>query len=78
MSGATLVGTTQRVLIEGPDKDSGLLWTGRSERNEIVHVAKEVDPAHYDVTAIIKHLGASDLAAVIYTMDSRSVQEFTT
>ncbi len=26
--------------------------------NEIVHVKKEVDPAHYDVTAIIKHLGA--------------------
>src|ERR1043166_6510075 len=26
--------------------------------NEIVHVNKEVDPAHYDVTAIIKHLGA--------------------
>lgn len=26
--------------------------------NEIVHVTKEVDPAHYDVTAIIKHLGA--------------------
>ena len=26
--------------------------------NEIIHVAKEVDPAHYDVTAIIKHLGA--------------------
>lgn len=26
--------------------------------NEIAHVTKEVDPAHYDVTAIIKHLGA--------------------
>jgi len=26
--------------------------------NEVVHVSKEVDPAHYDVTAIIKHLGA--------------------
>ena len=25
--------------------------------NEVVHVRKEVDPAHYDVTAIIKHLG---------------------
>lgn len=24
--------------------------------NEIVHIKKEVDPAHYDVTAIIKHL----------------------
>ncbi len=27
--------------------------------DEVVHVTKEVDPAHYDVTAIIKHLGAS-------------------
>ena len=26
--------------------------------NEVVHISKEVDPAHYDVTAIIKHLGA--------------------
>lgn len=26
--------------------------------NEIVHIEKEVDPANYDVTAIIKHLGA--------------------
>lgn len=26
--------------------------------SEIVHITKEVDPAHYDVTAIIKHLGA--------------------
>jgi UbiD family decarboxylase len=26
--------------------------------NEVVRVTKEVDPAHYDVTAIIKHLGA--------------------
>jgi len=33
-----LVGTTQRVLIEGRDKGKGLLWSGRSERNEIVHV----------------------------------------
>ena len=26
--------------------------------NEVVRITKEVDPAHYDVTAIIKHLGA--------------------
>jgi UbiD family decarboxylase len=26
--------------------------------NEIVRITKEVDPAHYDATAIIKHLGA--------------------
>ncbi len=34
-----LVGTRQRVLIEGRDKGKGLFWSGRSERNEIVHVA---------------------------------------
>ena len=27
--------------------------------NEVVHVEREVDPAHYDVSAIIKHLGAA-------------------
>jgi tRNA-2-methylthio-N6-dimethylallyladenosine synthase len=35
----SLVGTTQRVLIEGLDKECGALWSGRTERNEIVHVA---------------------------------------
>lgn len=35
----TLVGTAQRVLVEGRDKGKGVFWTGRSERNEIVHVA---------------------------------------
>lgn len=36
---ARLVGTQTRVLIEGRDKGSGALWSGRSERNEIVHIA---------------------------------------
>src|SRR6185369_14996268 len=40
---AGLVGTTQRVLVEGLDKDSGALWSGRTERNEIVHVAGAAD-----------------------------------
>ena len=26
--------------------------------NEVVHIGKTIDPAHYDATAIIKHLGA--------------------
>ncbi len=34
---ATLVGTTQRVLVEGPSKAAELV-EGRTERNEIVHV----------------------------------------
>src|SRR5919109_3697273 len=25
---------------------------------EVIHITKQVNPAHYDVTAIIKHLGA--------------------
>jgi tRNA-2-methylthio-N6-dimethylallyladenosine synthase len=40
---AALVGTTQKVLVEGPDKDSGSLWSGRTERNEIVHLAGALD-----------------------------------
>ncbi len=27
--------------------------------NEVVHVAKELDPAHFDVSALIKHLDAA-------------------
>src|SRR5262249_30403786 len=34
---ATLVGTRQRVLVEGPSKAPGLV-EGRTERNEIVHL----------------------------------------
>jgi tRNA-2-methylthio-N6-dimethylallyladenosine synthase len=34
---ASLAGTTQRVLIESPGE--GGIWSGRTERNEIVHVA---------------------------------------
>jgi tRNA-2-methylthio-N6-dimethylallyladenosine synthase len=33
-----LVGSAVRVLIEGPSRDAGS-WSGRTERNEIVHVA---------------------------------------
>jgi tRNA-2-methylthio-N6-dimethylallyladenosine synthase len=43
---AALVGTTQRVLVEGLDKvghDGGALWSGRTDRNEIVHVAGAPD-----------------------------------
>ncbi len=38
-----LVGTRARVLVEGRDKGSGALWSGRSERNEIVHIADAGD-----------------------------------
>lgn len=39
---ATLVGTTQRVLVEGPSKAPGKV-AGRTERNEIVHIDTPVD-----------------------------------
>ncbi len=42
---AGLVGTRQRVLVEGFDKDKGDLWSGRSEQNEIVHISGAADLA---------------------------------
>lgn len=33
--------------------------------NEVIHIDKEVDPAHYDVTAIIKHLDAQKKFPII-------------
>ena len=33
-----LVGSTQRVLVEGLDKERGELWSGRTDRHEIVHI----------------------------------------
>ncbi|MBX3271941.1 MAG: tRNA (N6-isopentenyl adenosine(37)-C2)-methylthiotransferase MiaB [Sandaracinaceae bacterium] len=35
---ASLVGTTQEVLVEGPSRTDPSRWTGRTRRNEIVHV----------------------------------------
>ena len=32
---------------------------------EVIHISKEVDPANYDVTAIIKHLGAQKKFPII-------------
>jgi len=40
---AGLVGSTQRVLVEGLDKEANGLWSGRTERNEIVHIAGAAD-----------------------------------
>lgn len=47
---ATLVGTTQQVLVEGASKAEGKL-TGRTERNEIVHV--EAPPGRDLVGALV-------------------------
>jgi len=42
---AAMVGSTQQVLVEGPSKSRPENMTGRSERNEIVHItgASELD-----------------------------------
>ena len=40
---ARLVGSTQRVLVEGLDKEAGELWSGRSAQNEIVHIVNASD-----------------------------------
>ena len=52
---ATLVGTEQQVLIEGPSPGDTGRFTGRTERNEIVHViaAEGVDPTGTLVRASI-------------------------
>jgi tRNA-2-methylthio-N6-dimethylallyladenosine synthase len=62
----SLVGTTQRVLVEGPGKDPKT-WTGRSEHNAIVHVdgAADLDlagvMADVVVTRAYKHSVAGEL-----------------
>jgi tRNA-2-methylthio-N6-dimethylallyladenosine synthase len=38
-----LVDTEQQVLVEGKSKQGQGLWSGRSERNEIVHIAQAAD-----------------------------------
>jgi tRNA-2-methylthio-N6-dimethylallyladenosine synthase len=52
---ATLVGTTQEVLVEGPSRGEGGRFTGRSGRHEIVHleVPPNVDPTGHLVQAAI-------------------------
>jgi tRNA-2-methylthio-N6-dimethylallyladenosine synthase len=63
---AALVGSRQTVLVEGSDASTagareGLRWTGRSERNEIVHVAGAAERdlhgrlVDVDVTRAFRH-----------------------
>jgi tRNA-2-methylthio-N6-dimethylallyladenosine synthase len=58
---ASLVGTRQRVLVEGPSKNGDGMVTGRTERSEIVHLAAPSDRAiagaivEVDVTSANKH-----------------------
>jgi tRNA-2-methylthio-N6-dimethylallyladenosine synthase len=66
---AGLVGSTQRVLVEGLDKEKGELWSGRTDRHEIVHItgAAGLDLAGEIVDADIvrnnKHSLQGELAA---------------
>src|SRR6516165_12256389 len=41
--------------------------------NEVIHITKQVDPAHYDVTAIIKHLGAQKKFPIIIFDKARNL-----
>ncbi len=61
-----LVGTTQRVLIEGPSRD-GERYTGRSGRNEIVHVCAPlgVDPTGEVVEVVIDEAYRHSLSGVM-------------
>ncbi len=58
---ASLVGTRQRVLVEGPSKTGEGMVTGRTERSEIVHVAAPPDRSivgnvvEVDIVAANKH-----------------------
>ncbi len=64
-----LVGTPQRALIEGRDKGKGVFWSGRTERNEIVHVsgAGDLDLAGEVVDVVVvrsnKHSLEAELCA---------------
>ncbi|MEP7119621.1 MAG: tRNA (N6-isopentenyl adenosine(37)-C2)-methylthiotransferase MiaB [Byssovorax sp.] len=64
-----LVGSAQRVLVEGLDKERGELWSGRTDRHEIVHItgAAGLDLAGCVVTADIvranKHSLQGELGA---------------
>jgi tRNA-2-methylthio-N6-dimethylallyladenosine synthase len=66
---AGLVGTTQRVLVEGLDKERGELWSGRTDRHEIVHIGGAAgldlagDVVLADVTRSNKHSLQGELTA---------------
>jgi tRNA-2-methylthio-N6-dimethylallyladenosine synthase len=59
----SLVGTSQRVLIEGPGK--GGLMTGRTERNEIVHVAAPAESRGEILSVQIRRAYKNSLAGEI-------------
>jgi tRNA-2-methylthio-N6-dimethylallyladenosine synthase len=64
----SLVGSRQRVLLEGPSKTGSESATGRTERNEIVHVAEAAalslvgELVEVRITAANKHSLEAELA----------------
>jgi tRNA-2-methylthio-N6-dimethylallyladenosine synthase len=69
---ARLVGTTQRVLVEGPSKDAqrGTVQ-GRTERNEIVHVAAGPDVVGHIVEVVVLRANRHSLVGEL-TGDARA------
>jgi tRNA-2-methylthio-N6-dimethylallyladenosine synthase len=67
---ASLVGTRQRVLIEGPSRSNERRWTGRTTQNEIVH-CEHIDGAGPAVvaTVLIERANKHSLEGVIESMD---------
>lgn len=70
---SAMVGTAQEVLIEGRDKGKGRLWSGRTGRNEIVHVAgaEDLDLAGEVVTVTVARSNKHSLEAEL-TPESRA------
>jgi len=64
---ASLVGTTQEVLVEGPSRGSAHRFTGRSGRHEIVHVEvpEGVDPSGHLVEVRVEEAYKHSLRAVM-------------
>jgi tRNA-2-methylthio-N6-dimethylallyladenosine synthase len=54
----SLVGSVQRILVEGPSKTGPGSVTGRTERNEIVHVADPAAAALVGQIALVRIVGA--------------------
>lgn len=61
----SLVGTRQRVLVEGPSRGDGGRWTGRSGRHEIVHLTapEGVDPTGRVVEVVVERANRHSLLA---------------
>ncbi len=73
---ATLVGTRQRVLIEGPSRGDDKRWSGRTAQNEIVHI-EHTDGAGPGVlaTVMVQRANKHSVEATIESMDRAVTSE---